>query len=418
MIEEFKNRGILKDTTGNGELEKRMANGEKFTFYCGFDPTADSLHIGSLLPIMNIKRMIDAGHKAIVLIGGATGLIGDPSFKDNERSLNSEETVDTFKRGIQSQLENILGKENVIFVDNLSWTKNINIIDFLRDIGKHFKVNTMIAKESVKQRIEREGSGISFTEFTYQILQGMDFLKLKEMHGCNLQIGGSDQMGNITSGIDLIHRELGNKEDAFGLTTQLLLKEDGTKFGKSETGTVWLSKDKTSPFEFFQFLLKTQDKDVYRFLKFFSSMSVEEINTLEENDKASGKKPEAQEILAKELTKFVHGEKGLKEALKITEALLKGDFSSLSETEMSSLSKNMDTFTVDNKEINIVDALVNTNLATSKKMAREFIVNNAISLNNEKIMDVDFIINKEKAFHNKFIFLKRGKRNLACIIIK
>lgn len=412
IIEELKGRDVFVDMTGGDSLEELIKSEEKLVVYCGFDPTADSLHVGSLLPLINMKRFMEHGHKVIALIGGATGLIGDPSFKDSERSLNTLEVVEEFKKGIKKQITTILGDE-VIIVDNLDWTKNMNVIEFLRDIGKHFTVNNMIAKESVKQRINREGSGISFTEFSYQLLQGMDFLKLKELHGCNLQIGGSDQMGNITAGTNLIHRVKGNEEPAFGLTTKLITKSDGTKFGKSESGAVWLSKEKTIPFDFFQFWLNTNDEDVYKFLNFFSSLSVEEIELQKEKDK--GKRPEAQRILAEELTLLVHGKEGLEEALAVTKAMVSGDFSSLSEKLVSHIVNGLDS--AESEPLTLVEGLVLTGLAPSRTRAREFIKNNAISINGEKIKEETAIIDQKNGIHSKYVILKRGKRNMAAIIL-
>ncbi len=412
IIEELKGRDVFVDMTGGDSLEELIKSEEKLVVYCGFDPTADSLHVGSLLPLINMKRFMEHGHKVIALIGGATGLIGDPSFKDAERSLNTLEVVEEFKKGIKKQITTILGDE-VILVDNLDWTQNMNVIEFLRDIGKHFTVNNMIAKESVKQRINREGSGISFTEFSYQLLQGMDFLKLKELHGCNLQIGGSDQMGNITAGTNLIHRVKGNEEPAFGLTTKLITKSDGTKFGKSESGAVWLSKEKTIPFDFFQFWLNTNDEDVYKFLNFFSSLSVEEIEIQKEKDKE--KKPEAQRILAEELTLLVHGKEGLEEALSVTKAMVSGDFSSLSEKLVSHIVNGLDS--VESDPLTLVEALVLTGLAPSRTRSREFIKNNAISINGKKVKDETMRIDQKNGIHGKYVILKRGKRNMAAIVL-
>lgn len=413
IIKELKERHVFVDMTGDNGLEELLEKEKKLVVYCGFDPTADSLHVGSLLPLVNMKRFIDHGHKVIALVGGATGLIGDPSFKDSERGLNSVEKVEEFKAGIRKQIVSILGEE-VLVVDNLEWTQNMDVITFLRDIGKHFTVNKMIAKESVKQRIGREGSGLSFTEFSYQLLQGMDFLKLKEKFGCNLQIGGSDQMGNITAGTSLIHRVMGHEEAAFGLTTKLLTKSDGTKFGKSESGTVWLDPKKTSPFDFFQFWLKTTDEDVYNFLNFFSKMTPNKIEELKEEDK--NRRPEAQSILAKEMTLMVHGEEGLQEALLVTNAMVSGDFSGLEPKMLENVVAGLDTVTLE-EGIELPIALVESGLATSRKKAREFINKNAISINGEKISDQDLKLTFDHSVHNKFIFLKRGKRNMATIIL-
>ncbi len=419
ILNELKNRGILSDVTGEDELSALINSGEKLTLYCGFDPTAESLHVGSLLPLMNLKRFADAGHNVIALIGGATGFIGDPSFKANERKLNTEEQINFFKKGITEQIIEILG-ENVTIVDNYDWTVKMNVIDFLRDIGKHFSVNAMMNKESVKQRLNREGSGMSFTEFSYQLLQGMDFLKLKEIHGCNLQIGGSDQMGNITAGINLIHKTMGSKEPAFGLTTKLLTKENGEKFGKSESGTVWLSKEKTSPFDFFQFWLKTTDSDVYNFLNFFSTMTPDEIAEIEVLDK--NRKPEAQMLLAKEVTEMVHGKEGLEEALKVTNALVNGEFNDLTLKEMEMVMNAVPFIETECDSVDLIDMLVKTELASSRRQAREFLTNGSIKVNGVKkevldneIRSNEIALNKADALCKSFIFIKRGKRNLACI---
>lgn len=412
IIQELKNRHILSDMTSEEELTKLLESDEKITLYCGFDPTADSLHVGSMLPLMNMKRFKEHGHNVIALIGGATGLIGDPSFKASERQLNSVETVELFKKGITEQIRSFLG-DDVLIVDNLSWTQNMDVITFLRDIGKHFSVNAMMNKESVKRRIEREGDGISFTEFSYQLLQGMDFLKLKEMHGCCLQIGGSDQMGNITAGTNLIHRVMGNQEAAFGLTTKLITKSNGEKFGKSESGTVWLSKEKTSPFDFFQFWLKTTDEDVYKFLKFFSTMSVQEIDELEKADK--DRRPEAQMILAKEMTVLIHGEDGLKEAMEVTDAMISGDFSHLALETVKTIANGLEIAVV-KKGVSIAEALVESGLAQSRTKAREFVRGKAVSVNGEKITDENLTLDDSHLVHEKFIFMKRGKRNMGCVI--
>lgn len=414
ILNELKNRAILSDMTSPEELTKILESDEKLTLYCGFDPTADSLHVGSLLPLMNLKRFMEHGHKVIVLMGGATGLIGDPSFKAAERTLNTFETVEHFKAGIKEQVVKFLGDEAIV-VDNLDWTQSMDVITFLRDIGKHFSVNAMLSKESVRQRIDREGSGISFTEFSYQLLQGMDFLKLKEMHGCSLQIGGSDQMGNITAGTNLIHRVMGNNEPAFGLTTQLITKSDGTKFGKSEGGTIWLSKERTSPFDFFQFWLNTTDADVYKFLKFFSKMSVEEIDALEEADK--NRKPEAQMILAKEMTHLIHGEDGLNEALGVTKAMVSGNFKNLPLKVVEDTAKGLELVEME-MGVTLAEALVESGLAQSRTRAREFIKNNAISINGEKFTDEQMILDESHRIHDKFVFFKRGKKNMSCIILK
>ena len=306
FIEELKQRGLVSQMTDEQKISTLLDNG--VSLYCGFDPTADSLHVGSLLPLITMLRFKKAGHTVFPLIGGATGMIGDPSFKAQERTLNDEATVHKFKEGISAQIKSILG--DVELVDNHTWTSQMSIIDFLRDVGKHFSVNAMMSKDSVRSRLEREDQGISFTEFSYQLLQSMDFHHLWKEKGCQLQLGGSDQWGNITAGIDLIHKREGNDVVATGLTMPLLVKSDGTKFGKSESGAVWLSADKTSPFDFFQFWLKVADADIPKFFKMLSFRSVEEIDRILAED-SQRDKPMAQQLLAEELTALIHGEEAL-----------------------------------------------------------------------------------------------------------
>lgn len=413
LLEDLEKRGLVNQVTHRESLENKLEN-ENLTLYCGFDPTADSLHVGSLLPMVTLLRFQKAGHNIIPLVGGATGMIGDPSGKSEERTLNSLNTIESFKNSIMNQLKGIL---NVECKDNLSWVSEIDMITFLRDFGKHFSVNAMLSKESIKQRVSREDQGISFTEFSYMLLQSMDFLKLFEKENCTLQIGGSDQWGNITAGSDLIKRKLRNDKEVFGLTIPLITNSEGKKFGKTESGAVWLDENKTSPFSFFQFWLKTPDSDVYKLLKFFSMKSIEEIEEIERKDKESGKKPEAQEILAKELTALIHGEEGLKSVLRITEALFSSDFSKLSVEDFNQLKRDgIEAFKLEESK-NLVDVLIETKLATSKRQAREFIKNGAVQINGNKEQSIDFEFEKESLFFDKFAVIKRGKRNFALIEI-
>ncbi|MFT6351533.1 MAG: tyrosyl-tRNA synthetase, partial [Neptuniibacter pectenicola] len=340
LLEDLKARGLVAQMTSEDELEKHLSEGS-VTLYCGFDPTADSLHIGSLVPLLTLKRFQAYGHKPLALVGGATGLIGDPSFKAQERKLNDDSTVANWVGKIRTQVSAFIdfdsGDNSAEVVNNLDWTKNLDILTFLRDIGKHFSVNQMIAKESVKQRIDREGEGISFTEFTYMILQSYDFQQLNQSHGCSLQIGGSDQWGNITGGTELTRRMNGNQ--VFGLTLPLITKSDGTKFGKTESGTIWLDSSKTSPYAFYQFWLQTADADVYRFLRYFTFLSVSQIEQIEKEDEARQGRPDGQRVLAEEVTRLVHGEEGLVAAKRITEALFSGDTSTLSEQDYAQLAQ-------------------------------------------------------------------------------
>lgn len=414
FITELANRGLISQMTNEEKISEQLDKG--VSLYCGFDPTAESLHVGSLLPLITLLRFKKAGHTVFPLIGGATGMIGDPSFKAQERSLNTVETVETFKAGIVSQIKSIVG-DDVEVVDNNDWTKNISVIDFLRDVGKHFSVNSMMSKDSVKSRLERDDQGISFTEFAYQLLQSMDFWHLLKDKNCSLQIGGSDQWGNITAGIDLIHKKEGNDVVATGLTLPLLVKSDGTKFGKSEGGNVWLSPEKTRPFDFFQFWLKVGDDDIGKFFKMLSFRNIEEIEQILEDDKQRDK-PIAQRLLAEELTALVHGEEVLQSVLRNTEALFTSMFDNLTAFDFTNLEKD-GMIAVETNEFNLVELIVNTNLAKSKRQAREFITSGAIQVNGVKIQESDFetinLLKIDDFKFSKFAILQRGKREFRLI---
>ncbi|MGB5446104.1 MAG: tyrosine--tRNA ligase, partial [Psychromonas sp.] len=355
----------------------------------------------------------EAGHKPLALVGGATGLIGDPSFKTAERKLNSDDVVASWVDKIKLQVSAFIefgDQENSAeVVNNLDWIGKMDTISFLRDVGKHFSVNAMIQKESVKQRIDREGAGISFTEFTYMLLQSYDFAALNKANGCSLQIGGSDQWGNITGGIDLTRRM--NQEKVFGLTLPLVTKADGTKFGKTEAGTIWLDAAKTSPYAFFQFWITTLDADVYKFLRYFTFLSIEEIAAIEEKDKTIQGRPEGQNILAQHVTRLVHGEEGLASAQRITEALFSGDLSALSESDLAQLAQDgLPATDIEGEEKDLVELLTSCELAKSNKMAREFINNGAVTVNGEKQSDSELVLHKSDALFAKYTVIKRGKR--------
>ncbi|OCH12752.1 MULTISPECIES: tyrosine--tRNA ligase [unclassified Aliivibrio] len=412
LLQDLKARGLIAQCTADEELAEHLSTDCR-TLYCGFDPTADSLHIGSLVPLLVLKRFQQAGHKPLALVGGATGLIGDPSFKAAERQLNTSDVVGDWVNKIRTQVSAFVEfteeKNGAEVVNNLDWIGEINVIEFMRDIGKHFSVNAMIQKESVKQRIDREGSGISFTEFSYMLLQSYDFAALNKAKECTLQIGGSDQWGNITGGIDLTRRM--NRNKVFGLTLPLVTKSDGTKFGKTESGTIWLDPSKTSPYAFYQFWLGTADADVYDFLRFFTFLSVDEIAAIEESDKSVQGRPAGQGILAKEVTRLVHGEEGLASSERITDALFSGDLASLTETDLAQLAQDgLPTTELDASEQTIVEVLTQSELAKSNKMAREFIGNGAVSVNGEKIADAEVILKKEDALFGKYSVIKRGKK--------
>ena len=429
VIQDLQSRGLIAQTTDIEALDA-LLNEQKISLYCGFDPTADSLHIGHLLPVLALRRFQQAGHTPIALVGGATGMIGDPSFKAAERSLNSAETVAGWVESIRNQLTPFLsfdGDNAAIMANNADWFGSMNCLDFLRDIGKHFSVNAMLNKESVKQRIERDDVGISFTEFAYSLLQGYDFAELNKRHGAVLEIGGSDQWGNITAGIDLTRRL--HQKQVFGLTLPLVTKSDGTKFGKTEGGAVWLNAKKTSPYQFYQFWLKVADADVYKFLKYFTFLSIEEIDAIEAKDKASGTKPEAQRILAEEMTRLIHGEEALAAAQRISESLFDEDQSSLTESDFEQLALDgLPTFEV-SESLNVVETLVKTGLASSNKEARGFVNSKAVLLNGkpaeannpnhaaEKPDDAYMLTDEHKRF-GKYTIVRRGKRNHALLVWK
>ena len=429
VIKDLQSRGLIAQTTDIEALDA-LLNEQKISLYCGFDPTADSLHIGHLLPVLALRRFQQAGHTPIALVGGATGMIGDPSFKATERSLNSAETVAGWVESIRNQLTPFLsfeGDNAAIMANNADWFGSMNCLDFLRDIGKHFSVNAMLNKESVKQRIERDDVGISFTEFAYSLLQGYDFAELNKRHGAVLEIGGSDQWGNITAGIDLTRRL--HQKQVFGLTLPLVTKSDGTKFGKTEGGAVWLNAKKTSPYQFYQFWLKVADADVYKFLKYFTFLSIEEIDAIEAKDKASGTKPEAQRILAEEMTRLIHGEEALAAAQRISESLFAEDQSHLTENDFEQLALDgLPAFEV-SESLNVVETLVKTGLASSNKEARGFVNSKAVLLNGkpaeannpnhaaEKPDDAYLLTDEHKRF-GKYTIVRRGKRNHALLVWK
>lgn len=416
VVHDLQQRGLIAQTTDAQALDT-LLNEKKITLYCGFDPTADSLHIGHLLPILVLRRFQLAGHTPIALVGGATGMIGDPSFKAQERSLNTLETVQDWVAKIRAQLQPFLsfsGDNAAIMANNFDWFGSMNCLDFLRDIGKHFSVNAMLNKESVKQRLSRDDVGISFTEFAYALLQGYDFAELYRRHGAVLQIGGSDQWGNITGGIDLSRRL--HQATVYGLTLPLVTKADGTKFGKTEGGAVWLSAEKTSPYQFYQFWLKVADADVYKFLKYFTFLSVAEIEAIEASDQASGSKPQAQRILAEEMTRLIHGEEALAAAQRISASLFAEDQSALTESDFQQLSLDgLPAFTV-TESINIVQALTTASLAKSNNEARGFISQGAVMVNGQKIDSADYVFSSDDKRFGHYTILRRGKRNHALLV--
>ncbi|GHD61962.1 MULTISPECIES: tyrosine--tRNA ligase [Jeongeupia] len=416
LIQQLQERGLIAQVTDTDALGALLEQGP-VTLYCGFDPTADSLHLGHLVPVLVLKRFQLAGHKPIALVGGATGMIGDPSFKATERKLNTPDVIAGWVENIRKQVEPFLsfdGSNAAIMANNHDWFGQMNVLDFLRDIGKHFSVNAMIKKESVQQRIDRDESGISFTEFSYSLLQGYDFVELNSRHGCRLQIGGSDQWGNITAGIDLTRRR--NQQQVFGLTLPLVTKSDGTKFGKTEGGAVWLDPKKTSPYKFYQFWLGTADADVYKFLRYFTFLSMDEIAAIEAADKARDGKPEAQRILAEAATALVHGDDAVVAAKRISQSLFSDSLASLTQDDFEQLALDgMPTVSLP-KETGLIDAVVAGELAKSKSEARTFITSGAVAINGAKAESIEHAFADGERLFGRYTLLRRGKKNYSLIV--
>jgi tyrosyl-tRNA synthetase len=412
LLQDFELRGLIAGMTGREELDAHLKHGSQ-SVYCGFDPTADSLHIGSLLPLLALRRFQLAGHRPIVLIGGGTGLIGDPSGKTAERPLNAADQVQAWAERLKRQAAQFLDFDDrdagARLLDNFTWLSRLDVITFLRDIGKEFPVGAMLAKESVRSRMGRADIGLSYTEFSYQILQAYDFLELWRTERCTVQIGGADQWGNITAGIELIRRKTGGA--AFGLTLPLVTKSDGGKFGKTEAGTVWLDPAKTSAYEMYQFWLNTADADVERFLKYFTFLSLDDIAELSEATARVPEKRAAQRVLAREVTRLVHGEAGLREAEAITEALFSGDVASLTEDQLTQAFREVPTTPLPSPAgLTLMDLLLHTGLASSKRAGRELLASGAVVVNGRRVTDPDEGIAPERALHGRYLILRKGKR--------
>ncbi|KRN30265.1 tyrosine--tRNA ligase [Liquorilactobacillus mali] len=406
IIDELTWRGAINQMSDEEGLRKKVEE-KSIGVYCGVDPTGDSLHIGHLIPFMMLKRFQMAGHRAHIIIGGGTGSIGDPSGRSSERVLQTMEQVHHNEEALTSQMKHLFGKDNITIVNNYDWLSKIDLLSFLRDYGKLFSINTMLNKEVVSSRLE---SGISFTEFTYQILQSIDFHHLLKEKDVELQIGGADQWGNITAGIDMIHKIEGSDTEAFALTIPLMLKADGTKFGKTAGGAVWLDPEKTTPYEFYQFWLNQDDRDVVKYLKYFTFLTKEEIDELAKKVAAEPEKREAQRRLAEEVTAFVHGKDAVIQAEHISKALFSGDVKMLTATEIKQGFKKMPTVEITNESMNIIDWLVSTQIEKSKRQAREDVTNGAIYINGDRIKELDYIINPAESFEGKFVIARRGKK--------
>lgn len=412
ILQDLQARGLVQQMTDEAGLTKHLEE-KQVTLYCGFDPTADSLHIGHLLPVTLLKRFQLAGHRPIALIGGGTGMIGDPSGRNEERSLNTTETVHYFANSLRNQLATMLnfdeGDNAAVARNNHDWLSNLTFIEFLRDVGKHFTVNYMLAKDAVASRIEH---GISYTEFSYMLMQSYDYMKLYEEEGCSLQIGGSDQWGNITAGMEYIRRtrEDGEGADVFGLTVPLITKADGTKFGKTAGGAIWLDPEKTSPYEFYQFWYNTDDRDVIKFINYFTFLSREEIDEIEKATEADPGARVAQKRLAEEMTIFVHGKEALDQAIKISEALFSGDVKQLTKNEIEQGFKDVPTYAAEKSDIALIDLLVAAKISSSKRQAREDITNGAIYVNGDRNQNLDHIVTSADRLEDTFTIIRRGRK--------
>ncbi|MCA3026571.1 MAG: tyrosine--tRNA ligase [Rhodocyclaceae bacterium] len=421
LLQDLQARGLIAQTTDAAELDTLLQNGP-ITLYAGFDPTADSLHVGSLVPVLTLRRFQQAGHKPIALVGGATGMIGDPSFKAAERKLLTAEVIGEWVAKIRTQVMPFLNFEGTddpksnaaIMTNNLDWFGSMGALDFLRDIGKHFSVNAMIKKEAVQQRLERDDQGISFTEFAYSLLQGYDFAELYQRHQCVLQIGGSDQWGNIVAGTDLTRRL--HRVQVYGLTLPLVVKSDGTKFGKTESGTIWLDAKRTSPYAFYQFWLNTADADVYKFMRYFTFLPVAEIAAIEAADAAREGKRDGQRVLAEQVTELVHGKAALEAAQRISESLFSGDITALTESDLAQLAQDgMPSAQVVSTQNGLTDVLVASGLAKSKTEARTFITSGSVAINANRVEAIDHKIEAAERLFGRYTLLRRGKKNYSLI---
>lgn len=425
IISRLNDVGLIAQLSATDELDEHLDSGVR-TVYCGFDPTADSLHIGNLVPLLALRRFQLAGHRPLLLVGGATGMIGDPGGRDSERELQSLDAVERQLASIRKQAEQFLdfdcGETSAVVVNNMDWTRGLTVIDYLRDIGKHFSVNAMIQKESVRRRIEDDSQGISYTEFSYMILQSYDYAVLHREYGCTIQMGGSDQWGNITAGIDLIRRMGG--EQTYAITYPLITKADGTKFGKSSGGAIWLDPEMTSPFSFYQFWRNSADADVMKYLRIFTFLEEERLDELQASQESDPGKREAQIALAQEVTKLVHGEEGLEAAERITSALFSNKLTELSADDLGQLAQDgMETTNVSG-EAQLADVLVESGLAVTPRgevtmgQARKLIQGNGVSVNGDKASDIEMTLKVSDALHGKYFIVQKGKKNHHLVVME
>lgn len=414
LLEDLSWRGLLYQQTDE-EGMAALLDKEKVALYCGVDPTADSMHIGHIVPLLTLRRFQMHGHQPILLVGGATGTIGDPSGRSEERQLQSMEQVDQNVAAITEQMKRIFDFEadnGAKMVNNKDWISNMTIIDFLRDYGKLVNINYLLGKDSISSRLD---TGLSFTEFAYTLIQGIDFNHLYDHHNCRVQIGGSDQWGNITTGLEMIRKTHEEEAKAFGITIPLVTKADGTKFGKTAGGAVWLDAEKTTPYEFFQFWINTADADVIKYLKIFTFVSREEIDALEKAVEEQPHLREAQKRLAKEMTELIHGVEAHEQAVRISQALFSGNLKELTVSEMKDAFKDVPTSEVAKQDTNIVDLLVEAAVSPSKRQAREDVTNGAISINGEKVTDVSYTVTGTDRLDDQFMIVRRGKKNYRMI---
>ncbi len=405
LYEEMMWRNCIAQMT-DPELEN-VLNNESVTFYLGIDPTADSMHVGHLFGLINCRRLQDAGHKPIILVGGATGMIGDPSGRSSERNLLDEVAINKNVAALEKQVKKII---NAKMVNNYTWTKEYDVITFLRDIGKYFNINNMLAKESVKSRLE---GGISFTEFTYQVMQGLDYWHLFKDENCTLQVGGTEQWGNIIAGMDLIRKQEGHEAKVYGFNWPLITKSDGTKFGKTAGGAVWLDPDRTTPYEFYQFWLNQTDADALIYLKQFTFLNRGEIEAVEKEMEEAPHLRSAQKALGKAMTTLVHSDEAYEDAIRISDALFKGNIKELKAKEIEVGFKDVPSIVAE--EISLLDALVETGLASSKSDARRQVQGNAVSVNGDKIQDIAYELKDTDFIEDKFVVLRKGKKKYSIV---
>lgn len=420
IIDHLYERKLIAQITNEEEL-RLILKFQPITLYCGFDPTADSLHVGHLAPLLCLRQFQLWGHRPLVLLGGATGLIGDPSFKDSERKLNALNIVQRWIKKIKSQIFRFFNyidnsTTNLCIVDNYAWFSSMNVLTFLRDTGKFFSVNKMINRDIIKKRLQQNNCGISYTEFSYNLMQSYDFAYLYKNYDVILQIGGSDQWGNIISGIDLIRKKY--KKSVYGLTVPLITNKHNTKFGKTEKQTIWLDSDKTSPYKFYQYWINSDDKKVYYFLQFFTDIQIKTINLFKHINNINFDLPKAQVVLAEELTRLVHGQKALEAARRITQTLFSRKILQLTATDFEQLIKDGIPFIILKSDITLQQALVESKLATSRANARELITSQAIYINSNNQLKTDYVFKNHDRLHNLYTLLRRGKKHYCLIMWK